>query len=103
MENGLTLKPDEIRDIGVTLFAKHFPEVSMSSVMASVFTPEEDPGEWAKNSVMVVHCESGIPDKYTYEEAMPVWEAVEIELSEAIGREVYFESINSAVSALYYV
>ena len=74
----------------------------MHKLWSSIFVPEEDPGEWAKDSLLVVHCESGIPDKYTYPEAHKAWDAVEDFLSDRLGRKVYFESINSAVSALYY-
>jgi hypothetical protein len=86
-----------------SIFKKCFKNyTSASNVDKSVWLASEDPGQWAKNSILVVHKESGIPDKYYYPQSHSNWEKAESMLSSLIGREVFFEEINGAVSALYW-
>jgi len=77
--------------------------VKAKAVDESIFLPDEDPGEWAPRSVLVVHKEHGIPDRFVYPTADPLWTKVEEYLSGLLGKPVYFEDVNGAVSALYWV
>jgi len=57
--------------------------------------------DWAHSSLMVVLCEYGVyPDKYAYNCA-DLWQRWEERISTYLGYDVFFESINPAVSALY--
>jgi len=67
----------------------------------SVRLPEDDTGGWAPQSILVVYKEYGIPDRYYFPQSYKKWDAAEVEISALLGREVYFEDINGAVSALY--
>lgn len=77
--------------------------VDAERVTRSVRLPADDPGEWAPSSLLIVGKEEGIPDRFFYPNAFPVWEKVEKELSVLLGKDVYFEDVNAAISALYQV
>jgi len=63
--------------------------------------PEDDTGGWAPKSILVVYKEHGIPDRYYYPQVAEQWEAMEKKICTLLGRTVFFEEINGAVSALY--
>lgn len=67
----------------------------------AVKLPEDDTGRWAPNSILIVNKEYGIPDTFYYPQFCKKWEAVETKISNLLGRVVYFEEINGAVSALH--
>ena len=67
----------------------------------AIVLPEDDTGGWAPNSILVVYKEHGIPDSFYYPQFCKKWEAVENKISTLLGRVVYFEEINGAISALY--
>lgn len=69
----------------------------------AVYLAAEDPGEWAPKSILVVHTEGGIPDRFYYPSWEKCWDKAEKKLSALLGKEAYFESINGAVTALYWV
>lgn len=82
---------------------KVFIEVLGGDVKRSVYLPENDPGTWAPKSLLVVTHENGIPGPHDFEaDVYSKWEAIADELSIVLGRPVFFESINQAVSALYW-
>jgi len=67
----------------------------------AVMLPENDTGGWAPTSLLVVHKENGIPDRYYYPQADKLWERVEKLVEGILSRSVFFEDVNGAVSALY--
>ena len=75
--------------------------VDTERVAESVRLPTDDPGEWAPKSLLIVSKESGIPDRFYYPNAWTKWEKAEEGLSALLGKKVYFEDVNAAVSALY--
>jgi hypothetical protein len=88
------------------IIAKNFKgcvEILGANVKKSVYLPENDRGQWAPTSLLVVNHENGIPGPHDYELDMHAeWEKVSDELSVVLGRPVFFEAINQAVSALYW-
>jgi len=69
----------------------------------SVFHKGCDPGGWSTEALLTVHLERGLPDVFNYPRSHLAWERVENQLSEIYGKELFFESINSAVTALWEV
>lgn len=72
-------------------------------VRSSVYLPENDPGQWSPRSLLIATHETGIPGPADYEHDLhEKWRRIEDELSAVLGKPVFFESINQAVSALYW-
>lgn len=91
----------EIRDIAEKHARRIFKELCEGHDDIGLSTPENDRGEWAPNSLLVVYCELGcIPDQFN-SGLFKSWDKLEKEISAEVGYPVYFESINAAVSALY--
>lgn len=68
-------------------------------IKKSVYIPENDPGEWAPKSLLIVNHENGLPDFYDFHHD---WEKIEEAIGYALGKSVFFEPINGAVTALWY-
>jgi hypothetical protein len=92
--------PAEIRRLALRAFSKAF-RVPQRDIDRDVWEPELDPGRWSPTSLLVVHTEGILRDPYTYN-TQEKWDKVENALREKLGN-VYFESINCAVWALYRV
>ncbi len=69
-------------------------------INASVYTGAADPGQWAPRAVAVIHCESGIPNGSYDVEVSEKWFNITNEL-QGLGHDVFVETINDAVKAVY--
>jgi hypothetical protein len=65
--------------------------------------PSTDPGEWSPKSLLIILHESGLPDEFQCPASKPYWDHLEKELQEIFGFEVFIESVNAAVSAVWKV
>lgn len=64
--------------------------------------PSLDSGQWARKSLLVIYHEEGLGDEWTYPHTEPKWRKLEAALGKKVfGFDVYIESINPAVSAVY--
>jgi hypothetical protein len=66
----------------------------------NVFPPDEDPGQWAPHSVVVVNTERGIPSASSSMRMMEKWFEVD-EIVQEYGYSLYGETINGAIHAFY--
>jgi len=83
----------EIDKLGRKIFDYHKPHNS------GIYHPGAF--DWCPSSLMIVICENGVYlDKYTYG-SEHLWNRWEEEICLYLGYDVFFESINPAVSALY--
>jgi hypothetical protein len=62
----------------------------------STFVGKDDPGGWAPNAAVTIHCESGIPSGLYSSELFEKWFSVSDRL-----RTHFCEHINSAVIGVY--
>lgn len=66
----------------------------------NVFRPDEDPGQWAPHSVVVVNTEQGIPSASSNMRMMEKWFEVD-EIVQEHGHSLFGETINGAIHAFY--
>lgn len=103
METVSLVKSSAFTRVARKAFKEAFKGCTSAAVIDnSVRLPVDDPGKWSPNSLLVVYKESGIPDKYYYPQFQSNWKRVEDKLSAFLGKNVFFEEINGAVSALYW-
>lgn len=76
-------------------------DIPHATVRRSVYTGWTDPGEWAKQAILVMHHESGLYG-FDYWHTRQVKD-VEEYLSDVLGKPAFFEPINGGVTALWYV
>ncbi len=62
----------------------------------ATFLGEDDPGEWAPNADVVIHCESGIPSGSWNPKELEMW----FEVSDKL-KTHFCEHVNSAVIGVY--
>ncbi len=87
------------------IIENHFASRGLSTedIRKSVYLPQNDPGEWSPDSLLIVNHEHGVRGPMDVEVDMyQTWQDIDEELTTAIGKPVFFEPINSAVSALYW-
>jgi len=94
---------EKMRASCVSALTFHFKHMRRPEVVKCVWARGTDPGGWSPDAILTVHLESGLPDVFTYPYTSGAWDKVEDYLSEAYGKPVFFESINSAVTALWEV
>ena len=76
-------------------------EFKVADVIAkATYTGEDDPGQWAPQSYVVVHHESGIPDAFDGGSMFEAWVNIGDRASELSGIPMFNESINPGVSAM---
>lgn len=68
----------------------------------AIVLPENDTGGWAPTSLAVIYKEHGIPDRFYHPQVASKWDRVDEEASALMGKPVFVEEINGAVSALYW-
>lgn len=76
------------------------PKESREIINKAVYTSKNDPGQWSPNAIAVIHCESGIPNGDYDPDIAEKW----INISDALqdlGHNVFIETINPAVKAVY--
>ena len=86
-----------LRDIFRRVFGERGVDYNKAIVL-----PEDDAGGWAPTSLAVIYKEHGIPDRYNYPQFAAKWDRVDEEASALMGKPVFVEEINGAVSALYW-
>ena len=78
-----------------------FPEVTQKLVDQAVYLAEDDPGQWAERSLIVIHTEDGIPNpSYANTSVLDAWFYLDEALQKS-GWNVYHECINGGVMACY--
>jgi hypothetical protein len=64
--------------------------------------PSLDKGQWSPKSLLIIYHEDGLPDEWSEPSTEKMWRKLERELSTRVfGFEVFLESINPAVSAVW--
>jgi hypothetical protein len=71
--------------------------VSKDTITQSVYLSENDPGEWAPNSHIIICTENGLPSDAYDPFIAEGW----FKVSEMLPADYYVETINSAIMAVY--
>lgn len=89
-----------------TLLAQEMVKLGLKpSVDSMVFRGGKDPGGWTRSGalVAVIHEGTGLPNDYNHRDPFAWWLKLGDDASKLLDKQVYFEPINSCVTAMYEV
>jgi hypothetical protein len=92
MTNKQLLK--ETRKVIGEVFGKY---VSKDTIAKSVYLSEDDPGEWAPESHIIINTENGLPSDAYDPFVAEKW----FEVSDRLPNDYFVETINGAIMAVY--
>lgn len=72
-------------------------EASRKIIEKSTYTGAEDPGQWAPEAAVIIHCEEGLDSGCYNSFFMEKW----FEVNDKLGDELLVEHFNAAIIAVY--